>query len=113
MPATARGLADKLVDGRDVYAVIRTKTKVDVGSWLARGRVWIVALADSLVFVAVGLGGSRPLAEIIAYDRLGKSRYNHVTGQLALSPAKIAGVRGLRLPPIEGRQVLAQIYQER
>lgn len=113
MPRRTRTLAEGLIDGQDVFLVVRTGTKVDVGSWLARGRVWLVAMDDSLVVVATGMAGARPLAERIGYDRLGESQYNHVTGQLALSPAKLAGARGLNLPPIEGCQVLAQIYRER
>ncbi|MBL7133811.1 MAG: hypothetical protein ISS78_06915 [Phycisphaerae bacterium] len=113
MPRRTRALAEGLIDRQDVFLVIRTGTKVDVASWLARGRVWLVALEDSLVVVATGMAGPRPLAERIGYERLRESQYNHVTGQLALSPAKLAGVRGLNLPPIEGCQMLAQIYRER
>jgi len=113
MPRRTRALAEKLIDRQDVFLVARTGTKVDVGSWLAQGRVWLVALEDSLVVVATGMAGARPLAEKIGYDRLRQSQYNHVTGQLALSPAKLSGTRGLHLPPIEGCQMLAQIYRER
>ncbi len=113
MPRRTRTLAKKIIDGQDIFLIVRTGTKVDVGSWLTRGRVWLVALEDSLVLVATGLAGPRPLAERIEYDRLRESQYNHVTGQLVLSPAKLAGTRGLNLPPIQGCQVLAQIYRER
>jgi hypothetical protein len=118
MPRRTRAMAEGLIAGQEVFLVVRTGTKVDVGSWIARGRVWLAVLGDSLVVVASGIAGPRPLAERIPFSRLRESRYNHVTGQLALAPATLApaaraGVRGLSLAPIEGCQVLAQIYRER
>ena len=74
--------------------------------------MYLAALPDSLALVASAPGAARPLAERIPFSRLRESRYNHVTGQLALSPAALAGVRGLALAPIEAGQVLAQIYHE-
>jgi len=110
MPARSRRLAEGLIGSDAVYLLARTGTTVDVGRWLRRGRVWVAALGEALVLVA---GGPRPLAERIDYDRLGESRYNHVTGQLALAPAALEGAGGLAFPPIEAYQVLAQIYRER
>ena len=91
---------------------MRTGTKIDVGSWLLRGRVWAFALADSLVFVACGSCGQRAQARRIPYNQLRESQYNHVTGQLALAPVKGLSFRGLRVDPVDGYQVLAQIYRE-
>ncbi len=113
LPARVRPLAEGLIGDDAVRLVLRTRTKADVGQWFLRGRVWLVALDEALVLTAAVWGGPRPLAERIEYTRLRESRYNHVTGQLALSPATVAGVRGLSLGPIEGRQVLAEIYRER
>jgi hypothetical protein len=110
--ATAR-LARELIAGRDVYMVVRTRTKVDVGSWLARGRVWLVVLADSLVVAATAPGAAAPMAEEVPFGKLRGSRYNHVTGQLAPPPAAIPGAKGLAMGPVEGAQVLAQIHHMR
>ena len=40
------------------------------------------------------------------------SQYNHVTAQLALAPVQRLPFRGLNVPPIEGYQLLAQIYHD-
>ena len=107
-----RFLADQLAGSREVFVVARTGTKVDVGSWLLRGRVWVLALSDSLAILACGAAGLRIRAETIPYEKLRRSRYNHVTGELALAPVGAPGIRGLRVDPLTGYQVLAQIYHE-
>jgi hypothetical protein len=112
LPYRERFLADQLLAADDIFAVARTGTKVDVGSWLLRGRVWVFALARSLAYVACGPCGSRCHAARLPYARLRDSRYNHVTGELALSPATGLPFRGLRLDPIVACQILAQIYRE-
>lgn len=113
MPAASAARARKLIEGRDVYQVVRTGTKVDVGSWIARGRVWLMVLQDSLVVVATAPGASRPLAEEVPFSGLDRSQYNHVTGQLATAPAALGATKGLTMSPVEALQVLAQMYQSR
>jgi hypothetical protein len=112
MPYRERFLAEQLLASEDVFVVARTGTKIDVGSWLLRGRVWVFALADSLAIVACGPAGSRVRAERIPYEELRESQYNHVTGELALAPAKGLPFRGLKTDPITGYQILAQIRRE-
>jgi len=107
-----RFLADQLAGARDVFVVARTRTKVDVGSWFLRGRVWVLALSDSLAVLACGPAGLRLHAERIPYEKLRRSRYNHVTGELALAPAGVEGIRGFRVDPVTAYQILAQIYHE-
>ena len=53
------------------------------------------------------------MAEIVPVRGLRRSRYNHVTGQLALAPTGLAGIKGLAMSPIDAGQVLAQIYYTR
>jgi len=112
MPYREGFLAAQLLASDDVFLVARTGTKIDVGSWLLRGRVWVFALADSLAVLACGSVGSRPRADRIPYDQLRESQYNHVTGELALAPAAGLPFRGLGVDPITGYQILAQIYHE-
>jgi len=111
MPYRERFLAEQFLGARDVYLAVPTRTRIDVGSWLLRGRVWLFALADELALVACGACGRRWYVRRIAYADLLDSRYNHVTGQLALAGAGPLPFRGLKMPPLEGYQVLAQIYQ--
>ena len=113
MPRATAALAGKLIEHRDVYMIVRTGTKTDVGSWLARGRVWLIVLDDALAVVAAAPAGNRPLAMTIPLSRLNRSRYNHVTVQLVLSPETLPGIKGLAVSPIEGSQVLAQVYHKR
>ena len=112
MPGRERLLAQQAIGQEPVFAAARTGTKIDVGSWLLRGRVWVFALADGLVYVACGSCGLRVRARRIAYEQLRESQYNHVTGQLALAPAGDLPFRGLKVDPVEGYQLLAQIYRE-
>ncbi len=112
VPYRVRFLAHQLLAGRDVLLATPTRTRVDVGSWLLRGRVWLFATAEDLVVVAAGLCGPRPRAARIRYDDLRESQYNHVTGQLALAPVEHLPFRGLAIDPVEGLQCLALIYRE-
>ena len=112
LPYRERFLARQLLADEDVYVVTPTRTRVDVGTWLVRGRVWVFALREALAFVACGSCGGRPRAEKIPYDQLRQSQYNHVTGELALAPVKGLPFRGLRMDPVDGYQVLAQIYRK-
>jgi hypothetical protein len=107
-----RFLAEQLLASEEVFVIARTGTKIDVGSWLLRGRVWVFALADSLAIVACGPAGLRVHAEKIPYEELRGSQYNHVTGELALAPVKGLPFRGLRIDPVTGCQILAQIHRE-
>ncbi len=107
-----RFLAGQLLASEDVFVIARTGTKIDVGSWLLRGRVWVFALADSLAVLACGRAGLRVRAEKIPYEKLRESQYNHVTGELALAPARGLPVRGLKIDPVTGYQILAQIHRE-
>jgi len=113
MPSRPASLLLRQIEGRGLFMLVRTDTKVDVGSWLGKGRVWMAVLDDSLAVAASAPGCKQPLAEMIPFSRLRRSRYNHVTGQLALAPAGIAGTKGLAMSPVEAGQVLAQIYHTR
>jgi len=106
-----RFLARQLVGDEPIFLAAPTGTKIDVGSWLLKGRVWALALADALAIVACGPCGRRVLARKIPYARLRRSQYNHVTGEVALAPEK-TGLRGLKLDPVTGYQLLAQIHRQ-
>ena len=103
-----RRMLDELLGQEDVFAVLATDTKIDVGKWYRRGRVCVCALADELILFAAG---PRPLAERIALADLHESRYNHVTGEVVLAPRDGSGVDRLKVPPLEGLELLAQIYK--
>ena len=112
MPYRERFLARRLLADEEVFHFVATRTKIDVGSWFLRGRVWVFALADALALIACGSCGRSCRAEKIPYDLLRESQYNHVTGQLAFAPVKGLGFRGLATDPLDGVRILAQIYRE-
>lgn len=89
-----------------VFFLEETGTKIDVGHWLAKRKVWISIVEGEVILFAIG---RRPVVERIGFEDLNESRYNHVTGELVLSPAWTLTVRELDLPPLAAREVLAQI----
>ena len=103
-----RRLLEAIVGDEAVYYVRRTRTKVDVGAWFRKGRVCICLLASEAVIFAKG---RRPYVERIPLLRLRESQYNHVTGELMLAPDVAPQISGLKIPPLEGLQILAQIHQ--
>jgi hypothetical protein len=106
MRAAARRLLDDLARGDPVSDLVRSGTRVDVGSWLGRARVWTGCVPDALLLLAAG---PRPYAQRIPLSDLGESRYNHVTGELVLAPAEGADIRALKIPPLEALRVLDAI----
>ncbi len=104
-----RRLAESLAGEEDVLVLLRTRSRIDVGGWFGRRRVWVAALADSLVLFAPG---RRPCRARIPFAQLRESAYNPVTGELALAPAEAAPVRALRVSPLDGYQLLAQFRCE-
>jgi hypothetical protein len=107
MSSAERALAQSALGASEVFVLLGTTSRVDVGGWLRGGRVWAAALADRLVLFAAG---ERPYCEELPYARLRGSVYNPVTGELVLAPAEEARVTRLRLSPLDGYQMLAQIY---
>ena len=102
-----RALLDETRQGRALFFMARSKTTVDVGHWFSRGTLAVAAAADDLLLFAYG---KKPYVEKIPFRFLGQSLYNHVTGEIVFSPALEARTQSLRLPPVEGYQLLAQIY---
>ncbi|MBM4030350.1 MAG: hypothetical protein FJ291_01025 [Planctomycetes bacterium] len=110
MSRAERQLAEDFLGAEEVFLAVRTDSRVDVGSWLGPGRLWAFALRRELALVA---HGPRPHTERIPFSRLQESTYNPVTGELVLAPAQHHHARGLRMPPVEGYQLLAQILADR
>ena len=104
-----RRLTERLFEGQDAFVLFRTRTRIDTGRWGLRPRIRLCCLRRDLALFA---GGKRPHAEKIPFAGLGESVYNHVTGELVLAPADGARVRRLKVTPLEGCQILAQIYHE-
>jgi len=106
---SARGrFLDSLIDEKAVLHVLKTDTKVDVGSWLFKRRVWICLLEMEILLFATG---RRPYLERIPLAQLQRSTYNHVTGEVVLSPFESAQVQGLKVMPLCGLQILAHIHR--
>ena len=104
-----RRLARKVLGAEALFVLARTRSRVDVGSWLGRRRVCAAALGGELALFAAG---RRPYRERIPFSRLRESQYNSVTGELVLAPAEGARVRALRVSPLDAYQLLAQMHEE-
>lgn len=89
-----------------VLMAVHTGTTVDVGGWVRKARVWVIATATDLVLIAAG---RKPLVQKIAYGHIRASLYNHVTGELVLAPNRKFRVSHVKVHPAEGFQLLAQI----
>jgi len=109
MTRDERRLAEEFLGSDEVLFAVRTGSRVDVGRWRGPGRLWAFALRDHLALVA---HGPRPYTERIPYSRIRESTYNPVTGELVLAPPHHLRVQGMRMAPLEGYQMLAQIHKE-
>ncbi len=107
MSAAERRLFAELCGDREVMIVLQTETRTPVGWWLIERRVWLVVTREEVVAFAAG---RKPLAQRVAFPHLYGSLYNAVTGRLVLAPDRGYRVGQFNVPPLEGCQVLAQIY---
>ena len=99
-------LLEEQIDSPAVRAVVRTRSRVDVGMWCRKGRLWACATPGGLVLLAHGV---RPYVERIAYDRIDQSRYNHVTAELVFAPDEDLAVKKLRVTPLEALELLKRV----
>lgn len=104
-----RGLMENVTDGKPVFVVVRSETQVDTGSWIKKSPVW-TGTTDSEVFMFAA--GKKPVIDRISFSQLQKSIFNHVTGCLILAPAAELKISSLAMAPLDGYQLLAQIYNE-
>lgn len=93
-------------ESREGGTLFGTRTRVDVGYWTGKRRVWAYLEENDLLLFAYG---RRPYSERIARRELRESRYNHVTGQVVLAPAVDAENVQLRMAPYEGYDILRRI----
>jgi hypothetical protein len=85
---------------------LRTRSRVDVGSWFRKKPVWACILKDSLLLMATG---KKPYQESIPLCELRESLYNHVTGEIVLAPFEGDKVSGLRMSPLDAARFLKLI----
>jgi hypothetical protein len=107
MSAGEGRLYQELCGDREVMMALQTETRASVGWWLVDRRVWLVVTRDEVVAFAAG---RTPLVQRVAFPHLHASLYNALTGMLVLAPDRGYRVGQFNTPPLEGRQVLAQIY---
>jgi len=107
MTGAERQLLQKVCEEAVIMRLYQTATRIPVGLWLLERRVWLAVTRDALILFAAG---RRPLAQRVQFLHLYESLYNLVTGELVLGPDREYRVGQVQLPPVEGSQVLAEIY---
>ncbi len=107
-PSEGKLLEDMCVN-ESVLVLFKSDSFVDTGSWFRRSRVWVAATAKELVLLAFG---QKPFFQKTTFQVLRESLYNHVTGELVLAPAGELTLNSVKILPLEGYQLLAQIYEQ-
>ena len=105
-PAAQRLLAD-ICGTAPVLILLKTDSTTDTGNWFRQGRVWAAATAGDLVLLA---SGRKPFFQKAPLAYLRESLYNHVTGELVLAPNRGWKLDRVAMSPLDGYQLLAQIY---
>lgn len=107
MTKDERAMLDGLRGGREPARLLRTRTRVDVGEWCnpwwGGAPLWLAIIGDEIVVFA---HGKRPYVERLPMAGLGGSRYNAVTSELVLAASQATALRRLKVPPVEGWQVV-------
>lgn len=107
MTPSERKLLEDVCGNEPVLVLFKSDSFVDTGGWLRRSRVWVGATAKELVLLAFG---RKPFFQKTTFQVLRESLYNHVTGELVLAPAGELTLNSVKVPPLEGCQLLDQIY---
>jgi hypothetical protein len=107
MTQAERALLDRVCGPEEVMLLYQSETRTPVGLWMIDRVVWVAVTREAVIFLA---SGRRPLAQRVSFLHLYESLYNPVTGELVLGPDREYRVGQVRLPPLEGSQILAQIY---
>lgn len=107
MTLAEQKLLEDLCPNEQVLLLLKSDSRTDTGSWLRGGRVWVGATRKELVLLA---SGRKPLFQKTPFPVLRESLYNHVTGELILAPARELTLNRIKVPPLDGYQLLAQIY---
>ncbi len=102
-----RDMLDRVRQGRPVFLLARTGSRVDVGLWFRQARLWLACLDDTLCLFAYG---PRPLVEVHLYEALAGSLVNPITGDLVLAEKEATTPRRtIRLDLPRAHRVLAHI----
>lgn len=115
MRGVRRRLAEQAIGERPVYFHVRSGSWADIGGWLGPRSLDVFAMDAGLLLLAAGwfeFEGKRPLVVEVPCSDLRESTYNYATGRLALAPGGHCPVAGLKVPPREAQQLLAQIHHE-
>ncbi|MCJ8332331.1 MAG: hypothetical protein HRT89_17315 [Lentisphaeria bacterium] len=113
MTRNERVMLDRFREDLEPECLFRTKSRMDVGQWCnpwwGGAPLWLAVVGDRLMVFAYG---KKPHLEQFALANLGASQYNAVMSELVLASNENAELRTLRMPPLEGRQVLDRVRQE-
>lgn len=94
-----------LSEGKKVLCLIKTGTKVDVGLWFRRRKVWLFLTPDEIVIFTAGRWN---FVERIKFDQLNETVYNHITGEIILAPYE-GEVNSLKVDPLSGYYIAEKI----
>ena len=100
-------LLEDVCGNETVLVLFKSDSLVDTGGWFRRSRVWVGATAEELVLLAFG---RNPFFQKTPFQVMRESLYNHVTGELVLAPVRQLTLNSVKVPPLDGYQLLAQIY---
>lgn len=81
-----------VLDGADVFAIERSRTRVDVGLWWRHAPLWVVVQSEAVLLAAWGRStlGPRPWLRLLPLKSI-QVTYNHVMGALVLRDRKDDG----------------------
>lgn len=91
-------------DGQEPTLALRSKSRVDTGSWLANSPLWLFVVEDRVIVLAAS---KRSYCQSVSIEDCADSWYCHTTGQLVLEPAPDLKFSRLTMSPIQAVDVLA------
>jgi len=114
MTRSERTMLDSLREDREPRCLLRTRSRVDVGQWCnpwwGGAPLWLAVLENEAIVFA---HGKRPHVARFALAELGASQYNAVMSEVVLAASEDNALCRLKLPPVEGWQVVECVAGDR
>lgn len=107
MSKPVRRLYDRECGKDDTILLLLTGSVADVGRFFRKSRVWLCITRSEVILLAAG---RQPLVQRIPFPHIQQSLYNHITAELVLAPNRKFTLPNVKVSPVQGYQVLAQIY---
>lgn len=106
LSAQENALLSEELAGQRPQLLLRSKTRVDTGRWLAKSPLWLCVTETTIVLLAAS---KRRYVQRMPITDCTTSQYCHTSGALLLQPSDQWRFHSIQLPPADALKVLKHL----